>query len=90
MPDVPARHQNLEQLDEADALYRAHREAGVRQAEAQVVVEEVRRGLADRRAQDLDHPEPEGDLGNLDESPVCAAHDPRFCWLQNRIDRTIP
>src|SRR5204863_6524330 len=37
------------------------------QAEAEVDVQVVGCGLADRRAHDLDHPEVEGDLGNLVE-----------------------
>ena len=40
---------------------------GVREPEAEIDVQVVRGGLADGGAHDLDHPEPEGDLGNLVE-----------------------
>ena len=49
---------------------RAGDERRLRQAEADVVGEVVRRGLADRRAEHLDHPEVEGDLRNLVQHPA--------------------
>ena len=51
--------------DERGDEQRSHDVGRVRQAEAEVVVEEVGGGLADSRAEDLDHPEVEGDLGHL-------------------------
>src|SRR5581483_4606521 len=47
-------------------------EGRLRQPEADVVGEIIRSRLADRRTQDLDHPEVEGDLGNLVQHPAQA------------------
>ena len=54
------------ELEDEDAdQQRAHDVAGAAEAEAEVFVEVVGEGLADRGAEDLDHPEVEGDLGDL-------------------------
>ena len=64
---------------------------GVREPEAEIDVQVVRGGLADGGAHDLDHPEPEGDLGNLVEhrppeltpgDGVCGGHGAQRCGPQ--------
>ncbi len=72
--DVPA---GPELGDEDRDQHRAHDVGGVGEAEAEVFVEVVGEGLPHRRAEDLDHPEVEGDLGDLVEHPAAVARHRR-------------
>jgi hypothetical protein len=92
--DVAAR---AELEDERDDQQCGHDVARVRQPEAEVFVEQVGRCLADGRAEDLDHPEVDRDLGHLVEhltqgrlrvlAARGAAGEDRLCGVHRRILR---
>ena len=68
---------------EQDGQQDAGDDRRVGQPEAEVDVQVIGRGLADRRAHDLDHPEVEGDLGDLVEHP--ATERRADCVLRVRV-----
>ena len=63
MPGHVAAQAELD--DQGEDERRREQQGGVRQAEAEGLVDVVGEALADRGAQDLDQPEPDGDLRHL-------------------------
>ena len=65
---LPQRHLDREDEHEDDG----EQDRGVHEADAEGHVDPVGEALADGGAEDLDHPEPDGDLGDLVEHLPCS------------------